>query len=360
MHRAPCAAVPHVVAAPDKFRGTATAAEIAAAVGRAARSCGWTVDEIPMADGGEGTLEAVGGDRRYARVTGPLGREVVAEWRLLADGDCGLAPSKGATAVIEAARAAGRQLLPNPVDDEPVRATTEGVGQLILTAVDAGVRRVVVAVGGSATTDGGLGAVSVIESSERLRGANLVVACDVRTPFRSAATVFGPQKGATSAQVALLEQRLEALAEYYRSRFGVDVATRPGAGAAGGLAGGLAALGGRLVPGFTFVAEFVNLSPRLEAADFVITGEGRLDSTSFDGKVVGGVIRAAQGVAPVLCVAGTVAVELDPVSLAAVGEVVSLVDAVGTERAWRSTAASVADVAKARLRRRTTTFEARP
>ena len=208
------------------------------------------------------------------------------------------------TAVIESARAAGRALLPHPTGDEPVRATTAGVGQLVLAAVDAGARRVVVGLGGSATTDGGWGAVEIIGSPERLGGAEVTVACDVRTTFGRAAEVFGPQKGATGDQVAALTERLDELAERYRADFGVDVDRLTGAGAAGGLAGGLAALGARLVPGFELVAELTGLASRLARADLVVTGEGRLDPPSFDGKVVGGVISLVAGRAPVLCVVG--------------------------------------------------------
>ncbi|MHB8219931.1 MAG: glycerate kinase, partial [Acidimicrobiales bacterium] len=224
--------MPHLVAAPDKFRGTATAPQVASAVAGAARAAGWTADEAPMADGGEGTLEVLGGERRRTTVTGPLGRPVAAWWSMLATPPGG----DGPTAVIEMAQAAGRELLSDPSGDDPVRATTAGVGELVLAAVDAGARRVVVAVGGSATTDGGWGAVQAIGSRRRLAGADLVVACDVRTPFTDAAEVFGPQKGATPDQVGVLRRRLVELARRYRQELGVDVEHIPGAGAAGGLA----------------------------------------------------------------------------------------------------------------------------
>lgn len=344
--------MPHLVVAPDKFRGTATASEVAMAVAATGRSRGWMVDEVPLADGGEGTLEAIGGVPHWTLVTGPLGRTVLAQWRSLHDDIPGKrsAGAGGPVAVIEAAQAAGRHLLPNPVGEEPVLASTEGVGQLILAAVASGARRIVVAVGGSATTDGGWGAVATIGSSDRLRGATLVVAYDVRTPFRSAAAIFGPQKGATPAQVRLLERRLDELADRYRSDFGVDVDALVGAGAAGGLAGGLAALGGDLVAGFGLVADFVGLSKRLDAADLVVTGEGRLDRTSFDGKVVGGVVEATGGRAPVLCVVGELVPEAaDKGNLPPGTEVISLVEEVGLRRAWDDTANAVADVVSARL-----------
>ena len=170
---------------------------------------------------------------------------------------------------------------------------TAGTGELIARALDHGARRIVVGLGGSATTDGGLGAVEALPSPARLRTVELEVACDVRTRFVDAAAVFAPQKGASPAQVDLLTARLEQLVVRYRDEFGVDVSELDGAGAAGGLAGGLAALGGRLVSGFELVAEHVDLEERACAADVVVTGEGHLDAQSLDGKVVGGVCGLA-------------------------------------------------------------------
>ena len=224
---------PHLVAAPDKFRGTAGAREIAAAAAGAARRLGWTADEVPMADGGEGTLEAVGGSVR----AGPWCRGPRAA-RSRRRGGCSRgAGAPGPTAVIEMARAAGRDLLAAPVGDEPLRADTAGVGHLVLAAVDAGARRVVVAVGGSATTDGGAGAVGVIGSASALGGAELVVACDVTTPFLDAARVFGPQKGASPVQVDELTARLGALADRYRATWGSTWWAWPAGGPPGGWPG---------------------------------------------------------------------------------------------------------------------------
>jgi glycerate kinase len=202
--------VPHLVAAPDKFRGTASAAEAAAAMANAARTAGWTADEVPMSDGGEGLLDALGGDPRRTTVAGPLGQPVDAEWRMLATGTgtgTGTDHDHAPTAVVEMSKAAGRALLPHPQGDEPLRADTTGVGQLLLAARDAGARRIVIGCGGSATTDGGLGAVRAVQTAggpDALAGVDLVVACDVTTPFLDAAAIFGPQKGATPAQVELL------------------------------------------------------------------------------------------------------------------------------------------------------------
>ena len=272
------------VACPDKFRGSLGAAAAAAAMARGLRTAGFAdVVEVPLADGGEGTLDALlaarGGSRRTARVTGPLGGSVVAEWARLSDG----------TAVVEMARASGLALVEGRRD--PLRANTRGTGELIAAAARGGAARVIVCVGGSASTDGGLAAVEALGWS--LAGLDVVVACDVGTRFTEAGEVYGPQKGASAAQVALLTRRLEQLAGVYRQRTGVDVTELEGGGAAGGLAGGLAAIGARLEPGFEVVAQAAGLDAAFDGAELVVTGEGKLDVTSFEGKVVGGVLEWA-------------------------------------------------------------------
>ncbi len=330
-----------MTAAPDKFRGVASATEVAAAAGAAARSAGWTADEVPLSDGGEGLLEAVGGTPHFTAVPGPLGAPTMAEWRLLPQSG-----EAGATAVIEMSRAAGRALLPDPKGEDPVVADTAGVGYLLLGARDAGATRIIVGCGGSATTDGGQGAVEVLGSPQALAGIDLEVACDVTTPFGQAAAVFGPQKGATAEQVERLTHRLRSLADRYRREFGVDVDALPGAGAAGGLAGGLAALGGRIVPGFDLVAGVTGLARRIAAADLVVTGEGHLDPPSFQGKVPGGVLRLARGHCPVLCVVGDADRELlrsPPWGM----EIVSLTARFGAARSRRETADLIAEVVRA-------------
>ena len=325
-----------VLAAPDKFRGTATAPEVAAAVARAAIAAGAEADEVPLADGGEGTLDALGGANKATVVTGPLGDPVEAAWRL-----------DGQTAVIEMAQASGLEVVGGPESNDAVAASTYGTGELIAAAVERGAREVIVGVGGSATTDGGLGALRALEPAPRLRGVELRVACDVRLRFVDAAEVFGPQKGASPAQVELLRRRLERLAQIYLEERGVDVTDLEGAGAAGGLAGGLASLGARLEPGFDLVADTVDLDERLEGCDLVVTGEGYLDEQSFDGKVVGGVVALARELdVPVLVVAGEVIEDL-PDGL----EAVSLTERFGGERSRLDTLACIEEVVTERLRR---------
>jgi glycerate kinase len=329
--------VPRLIAAPDKFRGTATAAEVAAAIARAAAASGWEADQVPVADGGEGTLAVLGGGNRVTTVTGPLGAPVDAAWRL-----------DGGTAIIEMAEASGLTRAGGPENNDALDATTYGTGELVLAAIEGGARHIVVAVGGSATTDGGLGALRAIGSKARLRGIDVVVACDVTTTFVGAATEFAGQKGATAKQVVLLERRLARLAETYLADYGVDILEVPGGGAAGGLAGGLAAVGAKLVAGFDVVADHLLLEDRIEGADLVITGEGFLDAQSFRGKAVGGVVElaAAAGVAAVVVVG-----EADPtVSVPAGVPVVSLVDSVGRERAIRETAVVVEELVRDYLR----------
>lgn len=272
-----------VLCCPDKFRGSLTAREAADAFARGVERTGRTAVRLPLADGGEGTLDVLcpaPSDRRSLRVTGPLGDPVDAEWGI-----------RGDTAVIEMARASGLALVP---ENEPLRATTFGTGELLRAALDVGVRRAIVAVGGSATTDGGLGALEALAFD--LRGADVVVACDVDTAFVDAARVFGPQKGADAEGVTELERRLERLADRYREETGIDVRALPGTGAAGGLAGGLAAYGAKLVPGAALVADVVGLREAMRRAALVLTGEGRLDATSLAGKVVGHVVDEARSV----------------------------------------------------------------
>ena len=314
------------LAAPDKFRGSLEANEVARALAAGAAAAGWECRELPLADGGEGTLEALGGANRLTEVSGPLGTRVEAAWRM-----------SGGVAVIEAARASGLTLAGGAVANDPLAASTRGTGELIAAALASGAETVIVGVGGSAATDGGLGAYEAL-SGVPFR-VPVRVGCDVQTPFLDAARVFGPQKGATAGQVELLTKRLEATATRYRDERGIDVTGLPGSGAAGGLAGGLAALGAELVPGFQLVADSVGLERRLDGVDLVLTGEGKLDRTSFEGKLVGGLLAvcARRGIRALVVVGEVADGTHSPAPL------VSLVEQFGRARAWSDPAGCIAE-----------------
>ena len=290
-----------ILCCPDKFRGSLTAEEAAAAMCRGVARAGPDARALPLADGGEGTLDALlgslPGTRLTATVTGPDGRPVEAEWAALEDG----------TGIVEMARASGLALVER---NDPLTATTFGTGELIAAALDHGCRRIIVGVGGSATVDGGLGALDALAWS--LRGAEVLVACDVMTLFQDAPALFGPQKGASAAEIGLLEGHLAALAERFLATQAIDVRELPGSGAAGGLGGGLAAIGARLVPGFDVVADAVGFPAALASSSAVITGEGRVDLSTMSGKVVARVLAAAHaGFRPAAVVAGTIAPGLE-------------------------------------------------
>ena len=268
-----------VVCCPDKLKGVLSAREAATALAAGIRAAGADAVELPLADGGEGTAEALatlGGEWRTARVSDPFGRPVEARFLL------GPWPGR---AVVEAADAIGLARLA-PEERDPLRASSRGLGELILAAAAAGADSIVVALGGSATVDGGAGMREVLD---RLP-ATVVAACDVRNPLlgpRGAARVFGPQKGASPADVEALERRLAAMEELR------PVAELPGAGAAGGLGAALAALGARLDAGIDLVLEGVDFAGILAGADLAVTGEGRVDASSAEGKVASGVVSAS-------------------------------------------------------------------
>lgn len=336
--------MPHVLVAPDKFRGTASALDLVRMAVPVALGAGWSAAGQPLSDGGEGLLDALGGERRTVEVTGPLGQQVQAQWSLRAD----LRPLTG---VVEMAQASGLLLAGGASANDPIAATTRGTGELILAAVASGAGRVVVGCGGSATTDGGSGALEVIGSAEHLRGSELLVASDVTTRFLDAAAVFAPQKGANPSQVARLAQRLDDLAGQYQARFGVDVRALESGGAAGGLAGGLAALGAKLVPGIDLVAELVDLDAQVSKADLVVTGEGSLDYTSLQGKTVCGVLRRLHPATACLLVVGQRDRDLGSAEVAkATGtaarrvDIVSLSERFGLEAAMADTPALFAQV----------------
>ncbi|MEI2815413.1 MAG: glycerate kinase [Microthrixaceae bacterium] len=331
-----------VVVAPDKFRGTASAIVAVDAIASGLPPTA-TAFRVPMSDGGEGLLDVFGGPNRFTEVDGPLGDSVAAGWRF-----------DGRRAVIEMARASGLALVDGPDGNDAVAASTYGTGELITAAIETGARSIVVGVGGSATTDGGLGALRAMIPA-RLRGIDLTVACDVELRFVDAAEHFAPQKGASPAEVALLRRRLERLVDVYRETYGVDVADLVGGGAAGGLAGGLAAVGATLISGFDLVAEHVGLDELLDAADLVVTGEGHLDMESFNGKVVGGMLDAAEGAdVPALVVVGDADDDAaDHLARHFDAELISLTQRFGAERALAHTADCIRSAVESVVARRT-------
>jgi glycerate 2-kinase len=288
--------------APDSFKGTFSAREVAAAIAAGLRAAGREAQELPVADGGEGTIDALlstlEGEERSARVTDPLGRPVEATFALI-DG--------GRTGIVEMARASGLGLVAEDERDAWA-ASTRGTGELIAAAVEAGAERVIVTVGGSATTDGGAGALEALEEADI--EVEMDVLCDVRTPFEDAGRVYGPQKGADAAMVRKLSERLDRLARGYKR----DPRGEPMAGAAGGLAGGLwAQHGARLRDGPAFVLGALGFDERMRGAAFVVTGEGRIDEQTLQGKLVGEVAtRCRQSGVPCHGVVGKI--ELDPFS----------------------------------------------
>ena len=292
-----------VLVAPDSFKGTFRASQVAGAIGRGLERAGLMPPDLcPVADGGEGTLDALlpqlGGEVVAAEVHDPLGRPLRAGFGLVEDGD---------TAIVEMAAASGLGLVQEDERD-PWAASTYGTGELIAAAAAAGAGVVLVAVGGSATTDGGAGAIEAIAEGGGLRGARLVVLCDVRTVFEDAPKVFGPQKGADPAMIARLEQRLRALA----GTFPRDPRGVPMSGCAGGLSGGLwAAHDAVLEPGAPWVLDALGFDARMRAARAVVTGEGRLDEQTLEGKLVGEIgTRTRQAGVPLHAIVGRDA--LDP------------------------------------------------
>lgn len=336
-----------VVFAPDSFKGSLTSVQVARALasGWARARPGDRISLAPLADGGEGTLvaiEAAGGwEWREAEVADPLGRPVRARW---------LRSTDGLRAIVEMAEASGLSRV-TPAERDPMRASTFGTGQLVLEALAAGVRHVVLGIGGSATSDGGLGLIAALGGlpardapdptvpptrvdlgglDPRLAEVDLRIACDVTNPLlgeRGAAATYGPQKGASAAQVLELDRRLERWADILEAAGGRSVRDAPGAGAAGGLGFGLLAVGDRfrsleLVAGVELVMDETDLDGKLNGAALVVTGEGRVDAQTAFGKTALGVARRASA-AGVACIAVGGGVEPDGVvALAAEGVLV--------------------------------------
>ncbi|MDQ6781689.1 MAG: glycerate kinase [Candidatus Eremiobacteraeota bacterium] len=324
-----------IVIAPDKFKGSLAAKAVAAAIESGFRRVfpDAVYERIPVADGGDGTaqtlVDCLGGRIIEATVTGPDGKSRRAAYALLSD---------GRTAIVELAQASGLALL-EPGSNEPLAATTYGTGELIAAAIDAGAVRVIVAIGGSATNDAGSGALSALGAKfldaegrrlppggaslsrlnaidtsaleRRLRNVSVELASDVKNPLcgpSGAAAVYGPQKGASPEQTALLDAALWHFADVVLAHSGADIRNVPGAGAAGGTGGGFLALArATLRPGAQLVLELIEFDRRLQGADLVVTGEGRLDRQSFAGKAPLAVAAAAKrrGI-PAVAIAGSV------------------------------------------------------
>lgn len=315
-----------VVVAPDSFKGSVSAREAAKAISEGIMRV-WPDAEcirIPIADGGEGTVDAIlegaGGELRRVRVSDPLGRMVESTFGMLPD---------GRTAVIEMAAASGLPLL-SPEERNPLITSTRGTGELVKAALDAGATGIIIGIGGSATNDGGagfaqaLGARFIDQSGRelppggaalvdlahidasgldpRLGKAEIMVACDVANPLtgpEGASAVYGPQKGATPDMVRILDAALSRYAEIVKRDLGMDIAGIPGSGAAGGLGGGLMAFAGALMrPGIGLVLDTVGFAAKVAGADLVITGEGSLDSQTVYGKAPTGVAKAAKAAKP--------------------------------------------------------------
>jgi len=289
--------MPPLLVAPDSFKGTLRASQVAGAIGRGLEAAGLQPPDLcPVADGGEGTLEilltALGGTTAAAPAHDPLGRPIQAGFALLED---------GGTAIVEVAAASGLHLV-DPGERDPEAASTRGTGELIVAAAATGAQVILLAAGGSATTDGGAGAIEAITEAGGLQGAMLVVLTDVRTPFEHAAERFGPQKGADAEAVRRLTRRLNTLA----TELPADPRGIPGTGAAGGLAGGLhAAFKARIEPGAPFVLQQLDFDRRMRAARAVVVGEGRMDATTLEGKIAGEIAtRARQAGVPCHAIVG--------------------------------------------------------
>ncbi len=369
----------HVLLAPDKFKGSLSAAQVAEAMARGVQRGlpSATARSIPLADGGEGSADCLraglGGVTHLVPVDDPLGRTIGASLTVLRDG----------RAVVEVAAASGLALVA-PEHRDALRASSRGAGQLVGAALQTGVRSLVVAVGGSASSDGGTGAAAALgwrfldalgrelppgggalvelrridgdRVDERLRAAQVLGACDVGNELlgpRGAAGTFGPQKGASASEVQRLEEGLARLAERTRADLGVELSRRWGAGAGGGMGAGLLAFfGAELHGGFDLVADTLRLHGEVARADIVITGEGKLDHQTSGGKVPAGVARLA-GARGVPCIAIAGEVMLPPQELQAMGfaGVASLLVEEGPDRSFGDPAGALAEVTERVLRR---------
>lgn len=296
MDEAPIAPVV-VLAAMDKFRGTATARELCDAVARVALSRNRDVDVQPMSDGGEGFRDAFVGDETTFEVPGPLGANVSAKVTLVPT-------DVGPVAVLEVAEVIGRHLLHAPSRRDAWTASSAGVGHVIVACQRLDVQRLLIGCGGSSTSDGGLGCYEVVRDAGGL-AISVIVATDVTARF-SGARRYAEQKGIASEDLEELDRRLEEVRALYLRDTGVDVEALDRAGASGGVPGALAALGAQLESGFDAVADAVGLTERVRAASLVVTGEGRFDRGSLEGKVVDGVATLVETGTDLLVVCGAI------------------------------------------------------
>ena len=274
-----------VLVCPDSFKGTMTSFQVAHAISSGIRDAKFEAIEIPISDGGEGFLRVFMSSLPHkvyeARVTNSVGNQTSAKFITIEEGNC---------AVIETAQACGLQFA-RPSTEVSLTATTRGVGELIISAVKIGARKIILGVGGTATTDGGLGAINYIEEMGGLHGIDVVVLSDVTTAFEDAARIFAPQKGADGVAVRILSERLMSLSRRLpKNPYGVV-----GSGAGGGISGGLWAMyDAEICSGIEQVLKLINIDEIMAHSDLIITGEGRLDRESMSGKAVSGILEHAQ------------------------------------------------------------------
>ncbi|MEY8711726.1 glycerate kinase [Mangrovibacter phragmitis] len=354
-----------IVIAPDSYKESLSATQVAQAIEKGFREIFPDAEyvSVPVADGGEGTVDAMitatQGVRMSSPVTGPLGQQVMAEWGISGDGK---------TAFIEMAQASGLALVP-PEQRNPLLTTSRGTGELILHALEKGAQNIIIGIGGSATNDGGAGMVQALgarltdEAGEeigfgggsllqlrnidisnmdsRLAHCVINVACDVTNPLLGeygASRIFGPQKGATESMIRTLDYNLDHFADIIKSALNVDVKNVPGAGAAGGMGAALMSfLGAELRSGIEIVTEALNLEEHIHDCTWVVTGEGRLDSQSIHGKVPVGIASVAKKYhKPVIGIAGSLTKDVAVVHQYGIDAVFSVLSSIGSlEEAFR-------------------------
>lgn len=334
---------PVVLAAMDKFRGTASARQLSEVVARAALVQECNSDVQPMSDGGEGFRDAFEGDVLTVQVPGPLGEPVQSTITL-----CQAA--SGLAAVVEVAEVVGRHLLDSPTRSEALAASSAGVGHLILASAGYGARSVLIGCGGSATSDGGLGCYQVLKGAGGLP-VPVTAATDVTAHF-SGARRYALQKGIHPDDLESLENQLSDVRALYLANEGVDVELLARSGASGGIPGALAALGGVLTSGFDAVSRAVALQDRVSRSSLVVSGEGRFDEGSLEGKVAWGMAGLARDRVPLLLICGSVEPGAEEIFLRDFSDVklVSLVERFGESEAFTNTVACVESVVAEEIR----------